>query len=230
LPPGSRVVSSKSDARGLLDVANEEGCDLIVVGSTHRGVAGRILIGSVGERLLHGSSCAVAVAPKHFSDRVDGLHVIAAAFDGSAESRAALVAAADLALAAHATLRVIAVAVPKQTYGGAASVGVSATALQASVRERLEEDLRQTLDLLPRSIRAAGTVHGGSPATTIAEECEKGVDLLFLGSRGRGPLRTVLLGSVAAELMQTAPCPVIVVPTASAGDAPPARHRKEATA
>ena len=41
---------------------------LIVVGSTHTGRAGRVLPGSTGERLLHGSPCAVAVVPTDYRD------------------------------------------------------------------------------------------------------------------------------------------------------------------
>ena len=39
----------------------------IVVGSSHRGPVGRIVPGSVGERLLHGAPCPVAVAPRGYS-------------------------------------------------------------------------------------------------------------------------------------------------------------------
>ena len=42
---------------------------LIVVGSTHTGRAGRVLPGSTAERLLHGSPCPVAVAPKGYAHR-----------------------------------------------------------------------------------------------------------------------------------------------------------------
>jgi nucleotide-binding universal stress UspA family protein len=37
-------------------------------------------------------------------------------------------------------------------------------------------------------------------------------DLLVTGSRGYGPLRRVLIGSVSTPLMHSAPCPVMVVP------------------
>ena len=37
-------------------------------------------------------------------------------------------------------------------------------------------------------------------------------ELLILGSRGYGPLRSVLLGAVSSKLMRTAPCPVLVLP------------------
>jgi nucleotide-binding universal stress UspA family protein len=57
--------------------------------------------------------------------------------------------------------------------------------------------------------------HGDPAATLEAQGVE--VDLLVIGSRGYGPFRRALLGGVAAEVMRSAPCPVIVVPRASAG-------------
>ena len=36
------------------------------------------------------------------------------------------------------------------------------------------------------------------------------LDLLVVGSRGYGPLRRTLVGSVSDELVRTAPCPVLV--------------------
>jgi nucleotide-binding universal stress UspA family protein len=41
---------------------------------------------------------------------------------------------------------------------------------------------------------------------------ERGVDLLVCGSRGYGPVRRVLLGTVAAALVRQASVPVLVVP------------------
>ena len=44
-------------------------------------------------------------------------------------------------------------------------------------------------------------------------------DLAIVGSRGYGPLRSVLLGSVSAQLVRRASCPVMVVPRGAAADA-----------
>jgi nucleotide-binding universal stress UspA family protein len=214
---------SRTDARGLHDAAEELGADMLVVGSSHRGGAGRVLLGSVGTRLLHGAPCAVAVAPSGYAslDSRD-LRVILAAFDGSPESREAVARAADLAAAANATLRIVAVA-------GAASVG-SAVAIAwatydtmlADEKAFLERELDSLLAELPPELHADAHVVTGNPAIRILEEAEKGVDLLVAGSRGYGAVRRVMLGSVSAELLRTAPCAVLVAPRGSTEEQPPA--------
>ncbi len=103
-------IESGSAARGLHEIAVDEGATLIVIGSTRRGPVGRVLIGSVGEVLLAGSPTAVAVAPHGFAaDAPESLSVVGAAFNGSPEGAVALRAAAAFAAQAGAKLRVIAV-------------------------------------------------------------------------------------------------------------------------
>ena len=92
-------------------IADRDGAKVIVVGSCHHGPVGRTLAGSVGESLLHGASCSVAIAPHGYGERdQDRLQRIAVAFDGSSESWAALETAIGLAERCHATITAIAVA------------------------------------------------------------------------------------------------------------------------
>lgn len=56
----------------------------------------------------------------------------------------------------------------------------------------------------------------GRPATVlVAHARESGADLLVIGSRGRGPIASMVLGSVSAEVAVDAPCPVLVARTAT---------------
>jgi nucleotide-binding universal stress UspA family protein len=51
----------------------------------------------------------------------------------------------------------------------------------------------------------------GRPATVIADQARTmSADLVVVGSRGRGPIASAMLGSVAAEVIDDAPCPVLV--------------------
>ena len=62
----------------------------------------------------------------------------------------------------------------------------------------------------------------GEALTALSAE----LDLLVCGSRGYGPLRSVLLGSVSHAVVREASCPVIVVPRGreSGLSAPAGRH------
>jgi nucleotide-binding universal stress UspA family protein len=208
----TQAVGSSSAAWGLQDLAESEHADVIVLGSSHRGRVGRVFMGSVSDRLFHGSPCAVAVAPRGFSQRSDSaLRVIGVAFDGSPESESALVEAARLAEAAGATLRVLAVAESNIYFGY--SVGTySQPEIFQWTKDHLEEVIATALETLPRKLKASGEVLSGDAAETLVSRTEGGVDLLVMGSRGYGPARRVLLGSVSAKLARSATCPLLVVP------------------
>jgi len=52
----------------------------------------------------------------------------------------------------------------------------------------------------------------GRPASAIVDEAEAfGAELVVVGSRGHGPIQSMVLGSVSAEVVDHAPCPVLVV-------------------
>src|SRR3954447_558900 len=59
-----RAMPCTSVSRGLQRVAEEDQALAIVVGPSHRGPAGRLVPGSVGERLLREAPCPVGVAPR----------------------------------------------------------------------------------------------------------------------------------------------------------------------
>lgn len=220
---GGRAVAvvSTSAARGLEEVGEEAGGDLIVVGSCHRGRVGRILAGSVGERLLHGSPCAVAVAPVGFAQRDDrGIRAVGVGFEGNPEAAAALRAAATLAKTARATLRIVAVVRPEPVvYGKGLGVGPR-RAVEDAVRESLEERVDWALGSVAEDVTAEGSVLRGDPVETLGEQ---DVDLMVVGSRRYGPVRTVLLGGVSLRLIRSAACPVLVVPRGAASPKETAR-------
>ncbi|MBI3410041.1 MAG: universal stress protein [Planctomycetes bacterium] len=55
-------------------------------------------------------------------------------------------------------------------------------------------------------------VREGTPVEEIIEfAAEKDIDLIILGTHGRGWLAHVLLGSVAEKVVRKAPCPVLTV-------------------
>jgi nucleotide-binding universal stress UspA family protein len=64
---------------------------------------------------------------------------------------------------------------------------------------------------LPQDVDAEAVTLEGEPEHRLAE-ATKDLDLMITGSRGYGPHRAVLLGSVSGRLVRDASCPVIVLP------------------
>ncbi len=205
------TVPSASPARGLHRLAEELEADLIVVGSSQHGGLGRAVAGTTAQRLLHGSPCAVAVTPNGYRDTGERLRVLAVGYDGSPEAEEALEAATELARQADATLRILSNYEP-QGFGAPGTSGYPADHRGNTLRAHFQRRLDAAVAAAPSEVRAAGILLQGEVASALCAEAEKGVDVLFIGSRGYGPLRRVLLGSVSYTLIRATPCPLIVVP------------------
>jgi nucleotide-binding universal stress UspA family protein len=206
-----RTLRDLSPARALNNLAEEEGVDLIVIGSTHRGELGRILPGSVGVKLLQGSPCAVAIAPRGFSRGEHyGLGLIGVAYDASPESELALERAAQLVRDLDGSLRLITAA------PGSTPEGLPTGFDPASIQEKLQAASSGVRHDNP-GLNVEGVLEEGDPAPVLARQGVE-LDLLVIGSRGYGPVRRTLLGGVSSEVMRTAPCPVIVVPRGGGAD------------
>ena len=205
------VVESRSPAQGLHELAAAESAALIVVGSTHTGLLGRVRPGSTGERLLSGAPCAVAVAPYGYRTRHDlALRRIGVAYDGSAESRLALEAGIAAARTLRSRLQVITV-IPSDAYGAPAlMVGPGWVVAQPDIEREIRKDLDETVAAVPSDIAVEGVVLTGRPWRELASRSSE-LDLLFVGSRGYGPLQAVVLGGTNGPLMREAHCPVIAL-------------------
>jgi nucleotide-binding universal stress UspA family protein len=57
-------------------------------------------------------------------------------------------------------------------------------------------------------------VVGDNPVETLADMANSSFDALFMGSRGYGPIRRVLLGGVASRLLRRLDVPAVIVPRA----------------
>lgn len=143
-------------------------------------------------------------------------------YDGSDNAKLALRQAVSIAQAANARLTVMSV-VPDvvATVQAAWLAGGNPQALEqemtTQVSATLEEAIAQVPDDLPVT-KLLGHGHAG-PALVGAIE-EHGCDLVVVGTRGRGAMASLLLGSVTEHLVSHSPVPVVVVP-------PPQRLRED---
>jgi nucleotide-binding universal stress UspA family protein len=223
------VRGGTSPARVLHDVAADLGAAFLVVGSTKRGPVGRVAPGSTAERLLHGAPCPVVLAPAGTPSDWE-LRTVGAGFIDLDEGHAALAVAAGLAHAARAAL-VARTAVEPLVWS---EVAVIAPYRDAGSADEPADNARRSLD------EALTTVRPGVEATSdvvVAKasdaliDLSRRVDMLVCGSRGYGPLRSVLLGGVTHRLLRKAHCPVLIAPRSvdASLDAPSTARETTAT-
>lgn len=205
-----------SAGSGLVSVARELRPELIVVGTTSRGSAGAALLGTTAERVIHRSSCPVAVVPHGYRRPEGGVRTIGAAYAPTAEGREALRAAARLARLGSARVR--ALRVLEAT--GPAMQGLMARqhheiGVDDEDRARAgivaQHEFAEAVAQVAEGVDAELDVLVNDPAEGLLAAA-RDVDLLVMGSRGFGPRRAVLLGSVSRRVTERAPCPVLIVP------------------
>ena len=207
--------------------------DLVVVGSSHRGPAGRVLAGTTADRLLNGSPCPVAVAPVGYAKAIGSLGTIGLAYDGSESAAAALPEAAALASSLAARLQLFAVVPPLEsvwTKDPTYTHVYSGAEVLEYRRHEFERMLQAATETVPEGLQTTTALLDGDAAQRIVDQAGEQVDLLVMGSRNYGPLRRVLVGSTAVQVMRDAPCPVIVIPRGAQAPSAAAARARAATA
>jgi nucleotide-binding universal stress UspA family protein len=94
---GTEVVYECSVGRGLHELADQVCADLLVVGSTRHALLGRVLMGDDARAAFNGAPCAIAIAPRGYTETQHDLRKLGVGYDGSAESEHALTVALELA-------------------------------------------------------------------------------------------------------------------------------------
>jgi nucleotide-binding universal stress UspA family protein len=215
LSADSAIVIEPGDPTDVvMRTAEAHGCDLIVTGVARHEPLGRLVLGSTVERLARRSRVPVLVVRKrgHRPYR----HVVAAT-DFSEASRHALEAVDRFFPSARLT---VFHAYDAPLRGLAADSTDHARPFRDVAARSGEEFLRQ-VDL-------AGS-HGRKPELLLEEgdpdrllhdyARDMDVDLVAVGSHGRGAVYEILLGSIAKRLLGLLPCDVLLVrePRAAAG-------------
>jgi nucleotide-binding universal stress UspA family protein len=150
-----------------------------------------------------------------------------APIDGSSHAAAALQEAVDLALSTNASLTVMTtVPMPGAWVLGVGGVGLTSAAeldrLQQEVDQEYQALLDRAVETCPAELPVTKVLARGRPATAIVEQVRSGEhDLVVMGSRGRGEVRSLLLGSVSNEVLHSSPAAVLIV-HAPPDDATPA--------
>lgn len=181
--------ASGTPAWELINLADKFKVDLIAIGSHgHSSVGGRLILGSVSQRVLYEAPCSVRVA-RCLEQRSDGPIRIVVGFNGSADSEAALNAAASRSW-------------PPGSEACVTSVGKTLSPSIDGAEERLRAG----------GLTASGVTRDGDPAAVLIEEAEHwGADSIFVGTRNVHGFQHLLRGSVSSAVAARAHCSVEVV-------------------
>ena len=133
-------------------------------------------------------------------------------FDGSAYALKALEYAIRLGKGIDAEIVLVNV---QPNYGFAPNVKkfFSAEEIKEYQQQTGRDVLAPALERLrDASIKYSTSIRSGIPAVEICNEAkERGASGIFMGSRGLGPIRGAILGSVSYGVLHNAPCPVTIV-------------------
>lgn len=184
----------------LLNSVEQGDVDILVLGARGLGGFDGLLLGSVTQQCVEHAPCPVVVIRGDVASVAMPPAKVMVGLDGSVGSIGALDWAMDLVQ--NTTAEIVAVHAP----GPRVSQAVLSRAAHV-VRDEWCEPLRA------RDVTHSVRIEAGEARSALTRAAEEeGVDLIVVGARGLGPLRGLLLGSVAGYLVRYATRPIAVVP------------------
>jgi nucleotide-binding universal stress UspA family protein len=207
-------VGEPSVGKGLHELAEDARADLLVVGSSRRGLVGRVMLRDDTRAALNGASCAIAIAPAGYALDPHPMRQIGVGYNGSTESNHALRVARELSKTHDAKLSALEV-VSVPTYA------VLGTMTSASADDLVELARKRIATLEAAALERIATLGGVEPRAAYGQPAEElaqysaSLDLLVVGSRDYGPLGRLIHGSATRRLARSARCPLLVLTRAA---------------
>lgn len=215
----SPLVCADSPAWAIIKEADKWKADLVVVGSQGHSAFGRLILGSVSQKVLTQASCSVRIGRGRV--RKDPLMRLLVGVDGSPNSNEAVRAIAGRVWPAGSEVRMIS-ALDLRMLTATGSIGPEMTTGTETAGET--DWLGRIAGTSAESLRAAGLVASslvqeGHPEHVLLDEAQKWeADCIFVGATGLGTLGRLLLGSVSAKVAARAHCSVEVIRHAPPGN------------
>ena len=200
------AVLEGSPSRELVSFINREWFDTTIIGTGRNTWLGSVLLGSTSSYLLHNSPSSVLVVRQ--APRETEHSQILLATDGSRGSEFGLSSLLGMADPNKVQIATIAVAPAPDPSASEEPFGDNAENMLMARAEHYAR--RATQKLTDAGFDATSRVVIGHPPEAILKETENtNADLVVVGSRGNGPFRRALLGSVSDAVVRHAPATLV---------------------
>lgn len=217
-PRWTVVVQTLADspAWAVISKTEEWRPDLVVVGSRgHNLLPGRLILGSLSQKVLYEAGCSVRVARESEHDAGAPVRLVIG-MDGSADSAAAIEAVAARNWPPGTEVSIV--------IGMDTVLDLTTGPNEPSIMKWVEADdaedrewVSKAFEPFAEKLRAAGlnvsiVLRGGKAKNVLIEVAEElDADSIFLGAKGVRGIDRILLGSVSAAVAARATCSVEVV-------------------
>ena len=211
-----------SPAWALVSKANQWKPDLLVVGDRgHSVLGGRLILGSVSQRVLYEASCSVRISRGRSRDANSPIRMLIG-LDNSANSNAAVDAVYGRDWPAGTEVRLLTVVDTVMAFPSDPADASMMKWIEVGEEDNWDQ-VRQIFQPSADKLRSAGLdvevmIRRGNPKDEVIAEAESwGADCIFVGAKGVRGIDRLLLGSVSAAVSARAPCSVEVVREAVSG-------------
>ncbi len=218
-----------SPAEKIIEYADEENSDLIIVGAKGLRATLRILLGGVAQQVVEYANCPVLVVRSPYQ-KISRILVLT---DGSEQSNNAINYLSEFPFPPDVEVRVMHILSPTPIRPMFGSVGETwplgpdmmphtwSESTEEHIRWQEEEEVQggKILDAAlqtmgSQGIKALRVLKRGDAATEILDYIDKfDINLVVAGSRGLGQVQGWLLGSVSRKLVHYANCSLLIVKT-----------------
>lgn len=218
------LVVEEEPGEAIITRATDGSADLLVIATHGRSGLGKLIYGSVTEKVIAATTTPLMVIPAQFAAPVwsrDRKFRIVVPLDGSPTAEAALPVATDLArlYGAEIVLMRVVEPAPYSFYAAGEYPFASPGAWQVVEQEQelLDQDAQDYVNALQTRLTAEGLtvstrVANGFPASSITDAAAASDGgLVVMATHGRTGLKRVILGSVASGVIQRSVAPVLMV-------------------
>lgn len=202
-----------SPAWALIKRADEWKPDLIIVGARgHSVFGGRLILGSISQRVLYEARCSVRIARKLNKEPGKPLRILIGT-DNSVDSNAAVETVCNRRWPSGTEVGLLTVVDTVMPIAGA---GAAVKWIEVADESNWDQ-VREIFEPVAERIRAAGLhtevlIKRGDPADSLIDGSHTwGADCIFVGAKGTRGIDRLLLGSVSSAVAARAHCSVEVV-------------------